>query len=258
MKLISTLWCTVLVVLFGCFRGSPGGSDKSPVLHSILDSLLGKYVNPWGMVDYEGLEREHEVLQSYLHLLRENPPSDNWTENDKLAYWINAYNAFTLELIINEKPATSIKSITTVNIPFVNSPWQIDFIQIGDKTLNLDDIEHGIIRKEFHEPRIHFALVCGAYSCPRLRGEAYTATRLNQQLNDQVRRFLADVRKNQISSGHIRISQLFQWYASDFTGDGSLIDYLNKYAPITIQGNAKVEYIPYDWRLNSQRLFPYP
>jgi Protein of unknown function, DUF547 len=244
------------LTLVSCFRKPPDGSGSAPVDHAIYDTLLCKYVNRNGMVDYKGLEKEHKLLTNYLQALKENPPADSWTENEKLAYWINAYNAFTLDLILRKKPEKSIKDITAVNIPFINSPWQIDFIEIGDKKLDLDDIEHGIIRKYFNEPRIHFALVCAAFSCPRLRQEAYVGSRLDKQLTNQARSFLGDVKRNQLSSNHVKISKIFQWYGSDFTKNGSLIDFLNQYSAITIKDDAKVEYMEYDWRLNSQDLFP--
>ena len=243
---------TTVLCLAGCFRKAPEYNQYTTVTHELLDSLLKQHVDEDGMVSYEGFAKDYEILKRYLSQLSENPPSESWSEDEKLAYWINAYNAFTIDLILRYKPTQSIKDITAINIPFVSSPWQIDFIEIGGSTYNLDDIEHGIIRRNFNEPRIHFALVCAAYSCPKLRREAYQAVMLNRQLTSQAFGFLADVKRNQITPDNLKISRIFQWYGGDFTHDRSLIDYLNQYAPMTIQGNARVEYMEYDWRLNTQ------
>ena len=107
--------------------------------------------------------------------LRKGHPNDkHWTETEQLAYWINAYNAFTVELILDHYPVASIRDIKE-GVPFINSVWDIDFIKIEGKTYSLNDIEHRILRREFDEPRIHFAIVCASISCPKLRNEAFEA-----------------------------------------------------------------------------------
>jgi hypothetical protein len=169
-----------------------------------------------------------------------------------LAYWINAYNAFTIQLILRNYPLASIKDIAG-NIPFVNTAWDLSFINIEGHQYDLNDIEHGIIRPNFDEPRIHFALVCAALSCPSLRNEAYTAQKLNSQLDEQARTFFNNPSKNEISSNSIQVSKLLDWYEGDFTKNGnSLIDYVNKYTSTTIAPDAKVTYKDYNWSLNEQ------
>jgi hypothetical protein len=156
-------------------------------------------------------------------------------------------------LILAYQPEKSIREIgSDIQIPFVNTPWQIDFIELGGEKYNLDDIEHGIIRKNFNEPRIHFALVCASLSCPKLRREAYVGSKLDEQLDDQARDFLSDMKRNQISAKKLKLSKIFQYYADDFTEHGSLLEYINQYAPVTIYDDAVVEYLEYDWNLNDQ------
>ena len=187
-------------------------------------------------------------------MLESNAPQKGWTEDQKLAYWINAYNAFTLELILDNYPVKSIKDIgATIKIPFVNTPWDIKFINIGGEEYDLNNLEHGIIRKDFEEPRIHFALVCAAVSCPKLQNRAYLPESLDAQLTKAAKEFLADPKKNEIKGENKAIlSKLFNWYGGDFTKKMSLEEYINQYSDINIFPNAKINYINYDWSLNEQ------
>lgn len=228
---------------------------QANVSHKEYNDLLSKYVDEKGLVNYVGLTNNVSQLDSYLEHLQKNPPSESWSREEKLAYWINAYNAFTLKLILDNYPVESIKDIgSSIQIPFVNSPWDIKFIEIGEETLDLNNIEHGIIRKEFEEPRIHFALVCAAISCPKLQNEAYFPGRLSQQLDAAARTFLRDESKNEfVNASEARLSKIFNWYGGDFKNDGSLVSYLNRYAPIKLQENARIEWKDYDWALNQQK-----
>lgn len=228
-------------------------SEASPPDHQSWTALLQKHVDEQGMVDYQGFLQDRPALQAYLISLQEQPPGHNWSEAEQLVYWINAYNAFTIELVLEHYPVQSIKDIgSKVQLPFVNTPWDIDFIRLGGQTYNLNNIEHNIIREEFDEPRIHFALVCAAISCPKLRREAYTAEALHAQLSEQAREFLAKPEKNHISSTELTISKLFDWYQGDFTKHQSLIDFLNQYTDEAISPNAKITYMEYNWQLNEQ------
>ncbi len=223
--------------------------------HIPYDQLLQKYVNDKGLVNYKGLSLDRPKLREYLTSLEQNAPNDSWSEDQKLAYWINAYNAFTLELILEHYPVSSIKDIgATVKIPFVNTPWDIKFINIGDETYDLNNIEHGIIRKRFDEPRIHFALVCAAISCPKLQNKAYLAETLDEQLTKATKNFLTDPEKNVIESPKkAYLSKIFSWYGGDFTKKGSLIEFLNQYSDTKLERRARIDYKDYDWALNEQR-----
>jgi hypothetical protein len=228
-------------------------SQASPPNHQPWTLLLQKHVDEKGLVDYKSFQQDRPALQAYLSSLEAQPPAPHWTEAEQLAYWINAYNAFTIELVLEHYPLESIKDIgSRIQVPFVNTPWDIKFIKPGGREYHLNNIEHNIIREEFDEPRIHFALVCAAYSCPKLRREAYTSEKLDSQLNEQAREFLENPNKNQISRRALKISKLFDWYRDDFTRQGSLIDFLNQHTDVAIAPNASLSYMEYDWRLNEQ------
>lgn len=222
--------------------------------HSIYDRLLKKHVNEKGMVNYKGFKKDEKELNTYLDLLSKNPPSDKWSRNDQLAYWINAYNAYTIRLILDHYPVQSIKDIgSKIKIPFVTTPWAKKFIKIGDETISLDNIEHGTIRKKFNDPRIHFALVCAAVSCPKLRNEAFVGSKLDAQLNDQGVDFLNDPTKNAITPKQASLSKILDWYGNDFEKNGNTLEsWINKFAKVKMNYDTKVSYMDYNWALNSQ------
>jgi hypothetical protein len=138
------------------------------------------------------------------------------------------------------------------NIEGSNTVWNKKFVKIGGRQLSLDEIEHDILRKQFNEPCIHFAIACASFSCPPLRREAYSAKRLDSQLEDQAIRFINDSRRNKISASNAQLSKIFSWFKEDFTRDGSLISFLNRYAQTRLKPDAKVSYLEYDWKLNKQ------
>lgn len=222
----------------------------NPVQHGEWDALVKKHVSKNGMVDYQGFLKDKKQLQVYLDILSANKPTSKWSKNEKMAFWINAYNAFTVKLILDHYPIKSIKDIKR-GIPFVNSVWDIAFIPMGKEKIDLNYIEHTILRKEFNDPRIHAAINCASFSCPLLRNEAYYASRLDEQLNDAMRRFINDPQRNQLDKSNIKISKIFSWFAGDFKLNGSsIVDYLNKYAKKRVQPNAKIDFLEYQWELN--------
>ena len=241
-------------------------NEKTRFDHSLFDELLKEHVTKEGDVNYQGFLADQAQLDQYLELLSNNPPNKKtWSEEEQLAYWINAYNAFTVKLILNHYPVKSIKDIKK-GIPFVNGVWDIEFFKIGGKEMNLNEIEHGIIREEFEEPRIHFAVNCASFSCPHLRNEAFVAERLDEQLTDQTRVFLADTRKNKIeNSDKIYLSKIFQWYSTDFTNKGffsrlfggkgrteNLINYIQPFVEESLNKDTEIEFLDYNWNLNEQ------
>ena len=161
----STLSFLVVLFMFSC-GNSPApdfsSSTSEPISHELFDKLLAKYVSIEGNVNYKAMSDDKETLDSYLNQVSENPPSSKWSSDEKLVYWINAYNAFTLKLIVDNYP---IESITDLHSSLVSKVWDKKFFSIGGKEMNLNTIEHEILRKEFQEPRIHFAIVCA--SVPR-------------------------------------------------------------------------------------------
>lgn len=235
-----------------CQGSSLGQKKSTPPSHEIFDGLLKKYVGTDGKVNYKGFIADKEIFQKYLDKLSvQAPDRSSWSREEQLAYWINAYNAFTIKLIIDNYPVSSIQDLKpTPNIPLVNTVWHLKFFQIGGEDASLDEIEHKILRKEFEEPRIHFAINCASFSCPALLNEAFTPEKLEVQLNKVAVGFINDPKQNKIESDKIEISKIFSWFKGDFTKNESLIEYLNRYARVKINPNAKISHLPYDWSLN--------
>ena len=209
--------------------------------HTIFNSLLKKHVSENGNVNYKGIKSDSKKLQSDIDIIKSHQPNDDWSKNDKLAYWINAYNALTIDLILRNYPTKSIKDI--------KDPWDQRLWKVGNTWQNLNDIEHKILR-EMDEPRIHFAIVCASVSCPKLQNTAFTASNLDEQLTNATKEFLADTSKNELSKDNIKISKIFKWFKNDFEKNGSLIDFLNQYSDVTISESAKKSYTDYNWNLN--------
>lgn len=250
MRSLSFLLLSVLLIsLLNACKVSDYAGNARPVSHEIWDSLLREHVSEKGLVDYKGFIKDSVQFNKYLDLLSKNHPNDkNWSKDEQLAYWINAYNAFTVKLIMDHYPTKSIKDIKN-GIPFVNTVWDIKFIKIEDRTYDLNNIEHGIIRPTFKDPRIHMAVNCASISCPKLQNRAYTASKINEQLDDAARDFLSDDAKNKISANDPKVSSIFKWYGGDFD---SVIDFINKYAKVKVDKDAKLEYLDYNWELNEQ------
>jgi len=221
-----------------------GSGASISVSHQIWNELLMKYVDGNGVVNYKAMMNEKGKLESYLQLLDSNPPQDSWSRSEKIAYWINAYNACTVKLILDHYPVKSIRDIDN------GKPWSDAFISIGGKNYSLDNIEQDILRKQFNDPRIHFAINCASKSCPRLLNRSYTAAQLDEQLNAQAKDFLNDSSKNKITANNVQLSSIFDWYKDDFTKKGTLIDFLNLYSSKKIQPTATVTFLSYDWSLN--------
>lgn len=221
------------------------GSENSTIIknldHHKWNALLQKHVTVNGKVDYEGFKKDIKSLQAYLDELSVNVPQKSWTKKAILAYWINAYNAFTVKLILDNYPVKSIKDI--------NDPWGKKFFVLGNKKYSLEEIEHEILRK-MNEPRIHFAINCASFSCPKLANYAYTEDKLEMQLETAAKTFVNDKTKNIITSDKIEISKIFDWFTGDFKTNGTLIDFLNQYSTVKINRDAKIKYKDYNWSLN--------
>lgn len=209
--------------------------------HSAWTALLQKHVNEEGSVDYKGFQKDRKELNSYLKMLSENPPGDQWSVQELLAYYINTYNAYTVELILDNYPIKSIKDIS--------SPWTKSFIPVGDTKMSLAGIENSLLKK-MNEPRFHFAINCASISCPKLRREAFTASKINEQLDAAAWEFI-NSDKNEISSESAKVSSIFDWYGKDFTRNGKNIgEYLNQYSKVKINEGANISFMDYDWNLN--------
>lgn len=245
----------ILSFLFvlGCSnsKNTFAGNGEDLPIHDAWTKILAKHVRDNGLVDYKGFASDIVELNAYADYLSDNPPTEAWTDNEKIAYWINAYNVFTVKLIVDNYPIESIKDLNpTISIPTVRSVWTKEWFQIGGEDFSLDRIEHKILRKDFEEPRIHFAVNCASISCPVLRNEAYTAEKLDNQLDEQTRLFLNDASRNKITPQRVEVSKIFSWFGGDFKEGQSLIQFLNKYTEVRIEENAKVRFMDYDWDLN--------
>ena len=163
--------------------------ERRTITHENWTKLVEQHVTLSGKVNYKGFIKDKIALDDYLDTLSNHPPGKNWNEAEQLSYWINAYNAFTVKLIIDHYPLKSIKDIAG-NLPMINSPWDMKFFKIGGVDFDLNTIEHEILRKKFEEPRIHFAINCASFSCPKLRNEAFEANKLEEQLEDQTNYFM--------------------------------------------------------------------
>ncbi len=229
--------------------------------HQVFDQLLKKYVDTNGMVNYRAWHAskpDRDSLNSYLAHLSQANSNKPATRNAKLAYWINAYNAVTIEGILRVYPTTSIRKHTAKLVGY--NIWKKLKLHVGDGKINLEDIEHKVLRK-MNEPRIHFAVVCASIGCPRLLNEAYVAEKVEQQLEVNSKDFFSRSQNLQIDANTktIKLSKLLDWYGSDFGADlnAQLVAY-QKYWPTaslqsTIVGGFRVSYLPYDWNLNAQQ-----
>ena len=227
---------------------------KSAVFdHSAFDTLLRTHVDRDGQVDYEGLAGDADALDRYIAALSVAPFA-SLGRDEKLALLINAYNAFTLRLILDHDGIDSIKDIPA------SKRWEHKRWSLGGKVLSLNQIEHEQIRPKFKEPRIHFALVCAARGCPKLRPDAYTGARLDDQLEEQ----MTDAHRNGLwlrfegDENVVYLTKLYDWYASDFEqSDESVLHYVARYAPAVKRAldegrRLEVRWLDYSWELNTQ------
>lgn len=234
-------------------------SGKAQVDHSGLDRLLRAHVDADGWVDYRGLKKEKAALGRYVDSLA-GVAIDDLGRDERLAFLINAYNAFTLQLILEHYPLDSIKDIPA------RDRWDAVRWKLGGHTWSLNQIEHEQIRAKFAEPRIHFALVCAAVGCPPLRNEAYRADRLEEQLAEQTDYVHRHPRWFQVDSNVtvVRLTKLYEWYGDDFVQKyGSVMNAITPYLPktheeTTLAKKPRIRWLPYDWSLNDVTNKPSP
>ncbi len=238
---------------------SPGFAQAPPFDHSAFDALLRRHVVD-GMVDYDAFKKAPEFA-AYLDRLAKADPQ-KLPEAERLAFWINVYNAYTIQLINSHEERDSIRNINKTLFVAGHGPWREKLVRVGGAVYHLDNVEHDIIRRTFKEPRIHFALVCAAMSCPPLRGEAYTGAKLEAQLDDQARAFLLRspaLNRVDAKTGTVHLSPLFTWYKEDFGGtDASIGAFIARFYPegperaLLLSGKLRLVETDYDWTLNSR------
>lgn len=233
--------------------------------HSIWDKILKDHVRVSRdqhstRVDYAALKKNPDRLKEYLNSLSSvtEVSFKSYTREEQLALLINAYNAFTIDLIVKNYPVTSIKRI---GIPIVG-PWKRSFIPLLGRTMSLDDLEHGLIRQEYREPLIHFGVNCASISCPPLRAEAFVGEKLSQQLQEQAARFFSNTDENRFDKAErtLVLNPILDWFSEDFTTTGAAghVLYVSQFHPelkAALQGGLKaadinVKFGDYNWSLN--------
>jgi hypothetical protein len=215
---------------------------------SNFNDLLKNHVTDKGFVDYNGLKDDQSKLDSFISYLETTSPEKSWSASKTKAFWANAYNAYTLKIILENYPLKSILKIKKNG----KDAWNIPFAKVGGKTYTLNQIEHDVLRKNYKDPKIHVAVNCASGSCPQLGNFAFTEANYVSKTEDLMKKFINDPKRNKVSKKKVQISKLFEWYKEDFTTEGSVIDFLNKYAEVKINSNAKISYLKYDWNLNSK------
>ncbi|MFQ5653182.1 MAG: DUF547 domain-containing protein [Planctomycetota bacterium] len=220
--------------------------------HSAFDALLKKHVTPDGSVDYEGLRARHKDLGRYLERIGAADLS-TLPRDELLAFLINAYNAWTLDLILDHYPLKSIRELDT--------PWKKPRCRVGGETVSLDFIEHSLLRVEelFDEPRVHFAVNCASLGCPPLRAGAFTARGISRQLDEAVRAALRNPRQLVVKGDRVGVTAILSWFGSDFTRKhGTLASFLIPHAPpeaaaiLRKRGDDAIFFLDYGWELNGK------
>lgn len=250
------------------FAGFAGSAAAQGFDHSVWDRVLRQYVTEDGRVDYGALKANRAEFDGYIAQVAvrspESHPQDFSTREAQLAYWINAYNALTIRGIIDHWPTKSVR-----DLGFLFAFFRRDDYTVGGKKVSLNYIENEVIRKQFSEARIHFALVCASLGCPKLRREAYTPERLEQQLEDGARYFINEARNLKIDAerNRVTVSKIFDWYGGDFekyvkakgtseTGH-PILDYIRQHASeanrraLESLKKPSVDYADYSWTINA-------
>lgn len=215
---------------------------------SVWNNLLQKHVDEHGWVDYTSFEKDKEQLNLYLTYLNNTKPDNSWSVNKTKAYWINAYNAYTVKTILEHAPVKSILDIKEND----KNAWEISFAKVGGKTYTLNHIEHEILRKEYDDPRVHVGVNCASISCPPLPNVAFTEKNIDALLTQGMKNFINQGDRNTITAKKLKLSKIFNWFQEDFTQQSDLITFINQYSDITINKDAKIVYKEYNWNLNKQ------
>jgi len=253
MKKHAVIFTVFMLFVAGlCRSESAAGFD-----HSKFDQVLNTYVNNQGLVDYNGIAGD-QSFKMYMKSL-ETAQADAMSRDGQLAFWINAYNAVTIDKVIKWKPKKSVRETFVPGLWTATKFFTTREHVVAGKRLSQDDIEHEILRKQLKEPRIHFAIICASSSCPRLPRFAYTEEKVQTMLEETTRQYIISERGTQIDSTKktLYLSKLFDWFAGDFEyKSGSVLDfikpYLNQKTLTFVEKEPIIKYIHYDWALNAQ------
>ena len=242
-------WIVVAVLLFS--------SGANAFEHAGWDALLKRHVvllegGKASQLDYAGVAAEREALRAYLSSVSavREAEFDAWPKPEQMAFLINAYNAYTVEKVLTRYP--DLRSIWDFGKVFGN-PFRDEFFRLLGARASLDGIEHGMLRKRYAEPRVHYALNCASVGCPMLREEAYSGVRLENQLEEQALRFLSDRSRNRYRDGRLEVSKIFDWYKEDFEPRAQYFERYAKALGMPAGARPRLAFLDYDWSLNDSR-----
>jgi hypothetical protein len=256
----ATMAAITIMALAGPTTGSAAATPDTAAYTRVLEH----FVTTEGGVRYSALKAEPADLDAYLESLASVDAADleALPEKERIAFWINSYNAITLKTIVDGYPiqgrGLSALRYPSSSIRQISGAWTDRSWVVAGSKVSLDDIEHQTLRKHFREPRVHMALVCAALGCPPLRAEPYVGARLDEQLDDQARRYLSSPFGMKLKPEHRRItvSAIFKWFAGDFNKEDGVRAFLTRYAPTAAARTAladpktKIVFLDYDWTLN--------
>jgi Protein of unknown function, DUF547 len=253
MKIPQYIMMIILIfVFYGPMGVVPNSRSDITVDHSIYAELLNKYVHQ-GTVDYRGFKAEESKLDQYLKVL-ENVDSKSLSRNEQFAFYINAYNAWTIKLVLSGYPG--IESIKDLGSIF-QSPWKKKICRIDGDVVTLDHIEHDILRPRFKDHRVHFAINCASISCPPLMSQPFLGSTLDRQLDGAARAFINNPKRNYLKGDTLYVSRIFKWFGKDFDHDiiGFFLTYADDHLKKELEAKKKtikVDYLHYDWSLNGK------
>lgn len=250
----------ILIISFSCSVNVTLAAGTFRPDHSLFTAVLKDHVRD-GIVDYKSIKGD-ERLTSYINYMQ-NIDTASLHADERLPFWINAYNSWTIKVVVDNYPLKSIKDLgadLVIGTIFKTTVWDKNLVTMNKgQKMSLNDIEHKIIRK-YGDARVHFAMVCAAKSCPPLRSEAFVADRVGEQMDEQGRIFMSDKTKNRFDfdKQRIAISKIFDWFEGDFEDDSkSVIRFIARFVPkdtaetlLQEERRFKIDYLDYDWRLN--------
>ena len=256
--MVAVVFAAAAILLTACGTVRADEADSNTLFTAVLaDHVRDRHVN------YAAL-CEDERLGTYVNRLSSTNPAEIENDSDRFAFWINAYNAFTLKIVCDNYPLESINDLhfggLIVGTVLNKTVWDKDFIEINGEKMSLNHIEHEILRKEFKDPRLHFAIVCASKSCPSLRSEAFVGSRLDSQLDDQAKVFFADPERNSfdMENKKAHLSKILDWFSKDFgSNDEEILLFVSRFAAADVAaairsdvGEWDIKHTEYDWSLN--------
>lgn len=239
MKKLLLIFCSILF----------GLNITAQTEEKVYDALLKSHVSADGKIDYIGLRKNITVLDIYLDHLDKTIPLKNWSSNKAKAFWLNAYNAYTIKLIVESYPLRTIRDIKRKG----KTAWEIPIAKVGKHAYTLDYIEHKILRRWHDDPRIHVGINACSLSGSKFPNYVFTEKNVDKKLDKLMKEFINDEEKNKITAGKLELSKVFEWYKEDFIAKGTIADYVSKYSDVKINDNAEVSFLEYDWSLNDRR-----